>query len=76
MHVSMPHCELVEQGFAVGGITWQLPERQYSPVWQSAFAEQVAEQTPATHALPEEQSFDVVQVGRGWHVPLLQPHDL
>lgn len=61
----MPHCELVEQGFAVGEITWQLPERQYSPVWQSAFAEQLPEQVPLTHALPAAQSFDVLQVGRG-----------
>jgi hypothetical protein len=56
MHVSMPHCELVEQGFALP-TTWQLPARQYSPMWQSAFAEQPSEQWPFTQALPPAQSF-------------------
>lgn len=73
----MPQTELDEHGFAFAGITWQLPERQYSPVWQSAFAEQPAEQTPPTHALPLAQSADELQVGSGVQVPLLlQPHDL
>ena len=76
MHVSMPHVELVEHGRGLVGIVWQLPERQYSPAWQSAFAVHVSEQTPLTHALPDEQSADVLQVGSGEHVPLLQPHDL
>ena len=40
MHVSMPHCELVEQVCPPAGITWQLPERQYSPLWHSEFAAQ------------------------------------
>lgn len=72
----MPHCELVEQGFAPGGITWQLLERQYSPVWQSEFAVQLSAHVPFTQALPALQSFEVLHVGSGWHVPLLQPHDL
>jgi hypothetical protein len=75
MQVSMPHCELVEHGFA-SPTTWQLPARQYSPVWQSAFAEQPSEQRPFTHALPPAQSAADAQVGSGVHVPLLQPHEV
>ena len=71
----MPHCELVEHGFALPTV-WQLPARQYSPMWQSAFAEQPSEQCPFTHALPPAQSFAVEHVGSGVHVPLLQPHDV
>jgi hypothetical protein len=76
MHESMPHWLLVEHVCASGGTTWQLPPRQNSPVWQSAFALQVDEQTPFRQALPPVQSAALLQVGKGWHVPLLQPHVL
>ena len=71
----MPQAELVEQGLLLP-IVWQLPARQYSPAWQSTFAEQPAEQLPFTHAWPLAQSFDELQVGCGVHVPLRQAHEL
>lgn len=71
----MPHWLLLEQGLLLP-MVWQLPDRQYSPVWQSAFAEQPSLHTPLTHALPLVQSADVEQVGRGEQVPPWQPQDL
>lgn len=73
MQVSRPHWVEVEQSLGCAGVGRQLPARQNSPVWQSAFSVQLGEHTPLTHA-PSLQSEAFVHVANVEQEPDLQPH--